>query len=61
MSYNANVDGNLKVRGDRLTRKLEEVKQVVIEDNITLSNAELVEFIDWLQKLARKTLRYKKS
>ena len=61
MNYNANVDGNLKVRGDRLTRKLEEVKQIVIEDNIALTNSELVEFISWLQKFTRKTLRYKKS
>ena len=61
MNYNANVDGNLKVRGDRLTRKLEEVKQIVIEDNIALTNSELVEFISCLQKFTRKTLRYKKS
>ena len=61
MGYNANVDGWLKVKGDRYITKLEEIKQYSIEEHVSLTTSELVDFITGLQRYVAREFNYARA
>lgn len=61
MNYNANVDGWLVVKGDRIVRTLEDLKAIAREENTTLTTEELVTLISAIQKLVARETTQKTS